>query len=353
MLLETGVELRGFGVVGGIEQGAYVVDALERDEIVEDDQRWLVRDHAVVGDDDEVDRQFESAEARVEFAHDVVEVMDGGASLFGIGAEVVACVVCVGVVDGDEVRPLRRRQAEPLDDLIDSFAVIELIVEEHVVGGALAGDLCHGTGPEDGCCAHALLLGERPERRAAVPSTVGGGVVVVVVIGGVAGGIEEAVCDDAVVLRIEAGDDGVVVREGERWVGRNHALRRAGSACCERPQMRQAELLRVVVAEGVERDEDDVVFGLLGDGVGWIGNGDDAARRLSLKTRREEQADEKKQWPKSNPWQIHEVCPRGLATADYASSGLSSIVQDLQAERAFEHAVQSCRASSGPSRWWR
>src|SRR5271168_1141527 len=114
----------------------------------------------------------------------------------------MAGVVGVGVIEGDEVRPLRGRQAEPLDDLIDAFAVVELIVEQHVVGGALAGDLRRRTGPEDGCSAHALLLGQRPKRRAAVPAAINGGIVLVVVIGGVTGGIEEAVADDAVMLGI-------------------------------------------------------------------------------------------------------------------------------------------------------
>ena len=104
-----------------------------------------------------------------------------------------------------------------MDDEIDTLAIVELVVEHHVVGGSLAGDLGGSGGPEDGCSAHALLFGEGPERRAAVPGAIGSGVAAVVVIGGVAGGIEEAVGYDAVVFRVEAGNDGVVVGEGERW----------------------------------------------------------------------------------------------------------------------------------------
>ena len=69
-------------------------------------------------------------------------------------------------------------------------------------------------------------------------------------------------------LGVESGNKGVVVGEGDRRVGGDHALGGGCSLFGEGEEVFGAVFLGVVVAEAVEGDEDDVVFGLLGGGVG-------------------------------------------------------------------------------------
>jgi hypothetical protein len=171
---------------------------------------------------------------------------------------------------------------EPGDDLVDAFFVGKFIVEGEVVAGpdALNGGL--GAGPEEAGAPHALLLGEDPEGGSAIPTAVGFAGLVGIGVALLAGGVVEAVGDDAVVLGVESGDQGVVVGEGERGVGGNHAI---GSGCAflrEGEDVFGGVFLGVVVAEAVEGDEYDVVFGLGGGGVGRVWGGEDGAGLLSL-----------------------------------------------------------------------
>ena len=115
------------------------------------------------------------------------------------------------------------------------------------------------------CCSARTHSGV-PEYQA--PSVSAGGVSVGVAC--FADGIVEGVGDDAVVFGVESGDEGVVVGEGDRGVGGNHALGGGGSLFGEGEEVFGVVFFGVVVAESVEGDHDDIVFGLLGGGVGGV-----------------------------------------------------------------------------------
>ena len=98
-----------------------------------------------------------------------------------------------------------------------------------IVGGALAGDFCFGARPEKTGGAHALLFRERPERDAAVPTSVeicfwiAGGVMLLALR------IVEFIGYDAVMLRVEAGDDREMIGECDGRIGWDHSVGRAGA----------------------------------------------------------------------------------------------------------------------------
>lgn len=144
----------------------------------------------------------------------------------------MAGVIGVAVVESDEVRALRWRQLEPRDDLVDALFVVEGVVEVDVLVGPFAGDLGLGAGPEEGGGAHSVLLGQRPERSAAVPASVAICLVVFVGITLASGGVVEGVAHDAVVLGIAAGDEGEVIGKGDGGVCGKHSFRRCCSGAC-------------------------------------------------------------------------------------------------------------------------
>ena len=90
---------------------------------------------------------------------------------------------------------------------------------------------------------------------------------------GVAGavcGIEEVVGDDAVVLGVEAGDDGEVIGKSERGIAGDHALGSRDAALREREKVSGVVALRVVPAKSVERNQDDIMLALCPVGVGSV-----------------------------------------------------------------------------------
>ena len=65
------------------------------------------------------------------------------------------------------------------------------------------------------------------------------------------------------VLGIEAGDQGVVVREGDRRIGGDHAFRRGSTFLRDCQQVLCTVFSRVVPAETIERDQDNIMLVLL------------------------------------------------------------------------------------------
>lgn len=80
--------------------------------------------------------------------------------------------------------------------------------------------------------------------------------------------VGEVVVDDAVVGRVEAGGDGVVVGEGEGGEDRDEALLRLGAAGDEPADVGGLGLELVPEAEAVGGDDDDDGAGELGQGAG-------------------------------------------------------------------------------------
>jgi len=182
------------------------------------------------------------------------------------------------IVEGDEVGPLRGRQTQPGDDLLDPLVVREMVVELEVVGWPHSGNFRLGAGPEEARTAHALLLRQHPQRRAPVPASIGSSGGVVIGIALLARRVVEAVGHDAVMLGIKPGDQRVVVGKGQRRVGRDHPLSGDGPLCTQREEMFGAVLLGIVVAETVQRNHHYIRFCLLRLGVRSVIDRDHALR---------------------------------------------------------------------------
>src|SRR5262249_2973469 len=114
--------------------------------------------------------------------------------------------------------------------------------------------------PKERSGPHALLLGQNPQGSATVPSPVGDGLDVVGVVNLFSRGVVEAVGHNTVMLRVEAGDDGVVVGRRLGGKGWNHSFGCAGTLGSQSEQMVGVIALRVVVTEAVKRNEDDIWF---------------------------------------------------------------------------------------------
>jgi len=107
------------------------------------------------------------------------------------------------------------------------------------------------------------MLSQRPERSAVVPASVLICFRVFVGIAIAASGVVKGVAHDAVMLGIKAGDEGEVIGECDGGIGRKHTVWGGCARAREFGDVRSAPLLRIVVAEAVERDENDIVLFLL------------------------------------------------------------------------------------------
>ena len=171
-------------------------------------------------------------------------------------------------------------QTQPGENLVDACVLVDLVIEVQIVGGLIAGDLGLGTGPEETGSAHALAFGEAPQRRAAVPASIGHRGRVADAIAGLPGRVVEPIGDEAVMLGIKAGDDGEVIREGQRREAGNHAFRGPHALSADGEQMRGVVAPGVVPSETVERDEHDIVRLLRGIGVRTVVDMDDRQRKI-------------------------------------------------------------------------
>ena len=135
----------------------------------------MQRDHAMVGDDDKIDRQMQRCKFRLKVADHRIDVVNGRPHLFSVRAIGVAGMVDVGIVKGDEVGAKLWRQLQPRYDLVHTFFIIQLVLELQIIRGAFAVNLGLGTGPEETGRSHALLLCQYPERRAAIQTAIGVG----------------------------------------------------------------------------------------------------------------------------------------------------------------------------------
>ena len=190
-----------------------------------------------------------------------------GSGLRAVGPVLVPGVIDVGIVKRDQVGALRRRQAQPGNHLIDALVIGKVIVEIQVIGGAAAVNLGLRAGPEEARAAHALLLRQHPQRRASVPAAVTLRRRIAVGIKLLADRVIELVGHNAVVLGVKSGDQGVVIGEGQRRIGRDHSLSGDRAFGTQLQQMFGAVLFGVVVAKAVERHQHHVRLGLLGLGI--------------------------------------------------------------------------------------
>src|SRR6202034_2834653 len=89
-----------------------------------------------------------------------------------VGPILMSGMVVVGVIEGDQVGPLCRRQLQPGDDLIDALFIGEVIVEMQVIRGAPTIDFSLRAGPEEASAPHALLFRQAPQWGASIPTAV-------------------------------------------------------------------------------------------------------------------------------------------------------------------------------------
>src|SRR5271165_632407 len=104
---------------------------------------------------------------------------------------------------------------EPGKNLLDALRIGKTGVELQIVSGANSLYVGFGTYPKETSGAHALLLGQNPERSSAVPGAVADGLRVVIAIDLFPGRIIKAVGHNAMMLRVEAGHDRVMVGKSD------------------------------------------------------------------------------------------------------------------------------------------
>ncbi len=167
----------------------------------------------MVGDDDEVGRiaQTASGEARAESFHGGVDVAYRRSGLGRIRA-----VIMTGMIDHVQIErakrgPLVSRETQPPQQAVDPLRAGHAAIKRLVVGGPGTGDLGLGAGPEPTSAAHPLFPGGHPYWFTAPPASIDGALRLLVIENRVQRGIVKAVVDDAVMLRAQPRDDGVVV----------------------------------------------------------------------------------------------------------------------------------------------
>ena len=220
------------------------------------------RCHPVIRHHDEGDTLAvrERIDTRHQPSQQPVGALDAPAHVRMVGAEPVARAIDQREVERDQVRAFRRRQRQPRQDLLDPLRVRYPAVVGAPVAGAHAADVGFRSRKEERGRDHSLRLGGDPDRLAVPPRAVLRVVAAVAELRS-ARGVEEAVADDAVRLRMEPGGDGVVPREGQRGKDADEAGG-AHAAGRETIEVRRVEAGEVGGVKAVERDEDDVRPGL-------------------------------------------------------------------------------------------
>src|SRR5262245_36784511 len=180
--------------------------------------------HPVIGDNNNVDPLEEPtgfqpvdqpAERFVHLSHRLPDSV-------GIGAGFVAGVIDIAEVSQDQRRSLLAGEIEPRERRVNPLGVRNLLVIRPPVAWTLAAYLGLSSGEEESCCALPLLLGSHPDRLTQPPAPV----LYLFALAQAEGLFElwviDIVADDPVVIRVEAGGDGIMVREGQRRVDGSH-----------------------------------------------------------------------------------------------------------------------------------
>ncbi len=152
----------------------------------------------------------------------------------------IRTVIVTGMVDLLEIERVERRlqitaKVEPRQQLIDAPVRRHASVEMQPVARPHAVDRDVGSGPEHRRGMPALFFDADPERLAAPPRGIRDRLLILVDERLAARRIDHAVVDDAVMIRIEAGHQRVVVRKRQR---RERRLQRVGANAARRRAMR-------------------------------------------------------------------------------------------------------------------
>src|ERR1700734_1817918 len=134
---------------------------------------------------------------------------------------------------------------KPGQNLFDPLFIREFSVELQIVSGTNSLDVGLGPDPEETSRSHALLLRQHPERSSTVPGTVADGLGIMVAIDLLSSRIIKRVGYNAVMFRIEAGDDRVMIGKSDGRIRGKHSFGCAGSLASEGEQMGGVITLRV------------------------------------------------------------------------------------------------------------
>src|ERR1019366_6358171 len=102
----------------------------------------------------------------------LIDMPDRLTSFWRLRSIRVSRMVCVRVVQSDEMRSPLRWKPQPRDDLLDAFLVGKLVVEPEVVAGPFPLYLRFRTRPEETCRSHSLLFRQHPQGRPSIPAPV-------------------------------------------------------------------------------------------------------------------------------------------------------------------------------------
>jgi len=212
----------------------------------------------VIGDDDDIRRVVNTVlfQAGDQVPESRVDVAQCCIDLGRIRAVIVTGVIDLLKVQGQEVRAFVARQAKPRQHLIHARVGTHLAIECQPVLGTHAVDGDIRARPEHCRRMFALAFGANPQRLAAPPRRIGRGLWIIVYKFVATDRIEEAVVDDAVMIRIQAGDDGVVIRERERGEGRaqRFGVHTIGG---QQRKIRREFALDIICAVAVDRNQDE------------------------------------------------------------------------------------------------
>ena len=259
--LETGIRGDGDHLADGDHRGLFLRhDVFHRDQL-----STGYRGHPVVRNDDHVDAVAQAAfvqpaqqprQCGIRFAH-------RGVRLRRLRAVAMAGLVDALEIQGGDARTRGIGLGQPAQHRVHAgvvgqgFAVAIFVPAR----GANAADGGFAARPIHRRAAQAGLLRADPDRLAAPPAAIAHRQAV--------GQLEAAQCriahgvvHDALVVRDQAGDDAVVVGEGERRIRRRHPARTHALARDARQRGGDAEV-QVVGAEAVERDEQDAAAGVV------------------------------------------------------------------------------------------
>src|SRR5580658_5048894 len=164
---------------------------------------------------------------------------------------------------------------EPSQNLVNPLSVGKFSVELQIVSGTNSLDVRLRTDPKETSRPHALLLRQHPEWSSTIPSAVADCHGITIAIDLFPSRIIKAVGHDAMMFRVKAGNDGVMVGKGYRRISGKHTFRRAGALSCQCQQVVSMITLCIVIAEAVQRNEDDIGFRKLPRSIRPVINGND------------------------------------------------------------------------------
>src|SRR5215472_2210368 len=162
--------------------------------------------------------------------------------------------VDVAEIQGQETRPLRRRQIQPGERRVDTFRVWSIFIVRLPERWAHPENFSFRSGKEITCGSLALLLGSHPNWFATPPA----GILNCGFVSHRKGGFEvwiiDVISNDAMIFGIETSRDRVMVRKGQRRKRWSHPFR-LNAFSSKRREIWRLILREVIKAKCIDRDQ--------------------------------------------------------------------------------------------------